>query len=107
MNIYLDDERSPVTDNNWTIVRSYEELLDKLLIISNTEDKIEEISFDHDLGDPVYDGKSCIKLLVDFDISSNGSIISKDLKYNFHTANPCGRDNMKSYLECYLKIRRN
>ena len=46
--IYLDDVRTPVKDG-WTVVRSYEEFVDKVVELGLNS--IEIISFDHDLGD--------------------------------------------------------
>lgn len=100
--IYLDDERSPkLNPESWIIVRSYGELVDKLKHIRLP---IDEISFDHDLGG-FMTGFDCLKLLIELDINSKGRVLSKDFKYNFHTANPCGRDNMMSYIKSYLKFK--
>lgn len=103
MKIYLDDERNPSTDKGWYIVRNLHEL-EKLVYIDKCFCQIDEISFDHDLGEEK-NGLDCLKFLVETDILVKGKLLHKDLKYNFHTANPCGRENMKSYLECYLKFK--
>ena len=55
--IYLDDVRTPQSPNNewiygieeWTIVRSYDEFVDKVKEVGL--ENIEVISLDHDLGD--------------------------------------------------------
>ena len=46
--IYLDDVRTPV-DNDWIVVRSYDEFVEKVNEIGL--ENIELISLDHDLGD--------------------------------------------------------
>jgi hypothetical protein len=46
--IYLDDIRTPI-DNDWIVVRSYDEFVDKVSEIGL--ENIEIISLDHDLGD--------------------------------------------------------
>ena len=46
--IYLDDMRTPI-DNEWTVVRSYEEFVSKITEIGL--ENVELISLDHDLGD--------------------------------------------------------
>lgn len=98
--IYLDDERTPQTNNDWTIVRNYTEL--KSLLYKGIV--VEEISFDHDLGEEL-NGLDCLKLLIDIDMERD--ILSDGFKYNFHTANPCGRENMKSLITSYLKFKRD
>lgn len=100
INIYLDDERNP-RRNDWIIVRNYFDF-EKIL---NEIEYIDEISFDHDLGE-TKTGYDCLKLLIDKDIKMNGEFLSKNFKYNFHTANICGKINMESYIKCYLKNRR-
>lgn len=104
MKIYLDDERNPTTDKDWIIVRNYDELT-RLILLDKFEETIDEISFDHDLGCEFKNGLDCVKFLVETDQLESGNLLSKDFKYNFHTANPCGRDNMKSYIESYLKTK--
>lgn len=101
INIYLDDERNPRRDD-WIVVRSYSEF-EKIL---NSVDVVDEISFDHDLGEEKT-GYDCLKLLVEKDIDSNGKFLNENFKYNFHTANICGKINMETYIECYLKNKRS
>ena len=102
MKIYLDDERNP-KGTDWIVVRNLDEL-ERLVYIDKCFCMIEEISFDHDLGEEK-NGLDCLKFLVETDILMRGKLLHKNLKYNFHTANPCGRDNMQSYLECYLRVK--
>ena len=47
--IYLDDVRTPVDKDNWVVVRSYAEFVQKINEIGL--ENIELISLDHDLGD--------------------------------------------------------
>ena len=99
INIYLDDERNPRRDD-WIVVRNYSEF-EKIL---NSVDFVDEISFDHDLGEEKT-GYDCLKLLVEKDIASDGKLLNANFKYNFHTANICGKINMETYIKCYLKNR--
>lgn len=102
MKIYLDDERNPTTDKDWFIARNDNEFMGLMVLSVVYGVEVDEISFDHDLGESM-NGLDCLKILVDTDIELEGKLLHKDLKYNFHTANPCGRENMRSYLESYLK----
>lgn len=104
MKIYLDDERSPTTDKDWSVVRNCNEFMGLMVLAVIDGVEVDEISFDHDLGEDM-NGLDCLKILIDMDMESKGKLLHKDLVYNFHTANPCGRENMKSYLECYLKTK--
>lgn len=47
--IYLDDVRTPVNGNDWIIVRSYDEFINKVNEVGLKN--IEFISLDHDLGE--------------------------------------------------------
>ena len=47
--IYLDDVRTPVDTENWVVVRSYDEFVNKVQEIGLENVRI--ISLDHDLGD--------------------------------------------------------
>lgn len=64
--LYLDDYRKPEythKTHDWFVVRSYHEFKE-FLEASRTTDWISEVSFDYSLGDPVYTGLDCAKLLV-------------------------------------------
>lgn len=104
MRIYLDDERNP-RRNDFVITRTFNEFCN-LLIESNRNNDltIEEVSFDHDLGEEK-NGMDCLKFMVELDMDNFGKILSNDFKWNAHTANPCGRDNMDSYIYSYLSYK--
>lgn len=114
--MYLDDIRNPKTDG-WDIVRSYDEFVDWIQH-NGTPD---EISFDHDLGveqhikhyyhngklenppDPLNTtikertGYDCAKWLCEY-CYENGLPLPK---YNVHSANPVGSENISSLLTNY------
>lgn len=103
--IFLDDYRKPNKYVNVNLNRVYQaynyiefkSLLNKLYTKYN---RIDEVWFDHDLGD-VNDGTGydCAKYLVDF-------CIEHDMKlpeYHIQSANPVGSLNIDSYLKSYLK----
>jgi hypothetical protein len=105
-------------DNQFEIVRNYNEFVDKI-----TKDGLPEvISFDHDLADEHYapperwydydtwekeknfkekTGMDCAKWLVDYCMDQD-----KDLpQYFIHSMNPVGGRNIWEYLENYRKFR--
>ncbi len=122
--LYLDDVRVPTmsytntTDGEWEIVRDYEAFVAKI-----TKDGLPSfISFDHDLSDEhvcdyilnvkhsgkiEYDkyrektGLSCAKWLVEYCMNKNIGVP----KYQVHSANPIGAENIRSYLESYERSR--
>lgn len=113
----MDDIRNPKTEG-WTILRSYKEFVDWI-----TQNGIpDEISFDHDLGmehikyyfnngghenppDPL---KANFKEKTGYDAAKwlcqycweNGLPLPK---WDIHSANPVGRDNIKQLLDNYEK----
>ena len=101
MKLYLDDIRYPIqsgyNNNNWVVCRN-----DKTFknMFTSFERIITDISFDHDIDS--YDDKGneitgydCLKWLCNY-IQDNELDIS-DLRLNFHSANPVGKENMQSY----------
>ena len=102
MYIFVDDERFPVNDGrNWIIVRTMSEFIN---LITNSNDKIEYISFDHDLGNNEPTGIDITKWLVEYDMDHN--IISNDFDYFVHSQNPVGKMNIESYLNNYIKYKK-
>lgn len=123
--IYLDDVRTPVEknlDKVWTVVRSYDEFVNKVSEIGL--ENIEVVSLDHDLGESAmvefylnvspnyslnYDnikektGYDCAKWLVSASIETGVPIPT----VYTHSANPIGSANIMGYVNNYLmKCRR-
>lgn len=101
MKLYLDDLRIP-QDNYDVIVRSYEEAIDFV----NKNCIPSYISFDHDLGcdekgEVLKSGYDFAKWLVEMDME-NIYKFPNDFKFNVHSANPIGRNNIQSILNNYL-----
>jgi hypothetical protein len=99
MRVFLDDIRSPKTENFDKIARSIEDFksIIEVALLSNT--KITYISFDHDLGE-CPDGLDCVKYLVEKDMDND--ILSVDFEYNVHSANPVGSQDIFCYMKNYL-----
>lgn len=92
MKIWLDDIRPAPDGYVWC--RSVNEVIG---VISNTNDKIELIDCDHDLGEYAGDGGDGIKLL-DW-LAEHGLFY----KIYLHTMNPVGRENMERLIRRYWK----
>lgn len=104
MKMYLDDIRIP-SDSSFIIIRSFSEAVS--FVLQNEVPSF--ISFDHDLG--MKEGKlletgyDFAKWLVENDIE--GIIfIPEDFSFNVHSANPVGSRNIESYLNNYLKFKK-
>lgn len=98
--LYIDDERSPKTDKDWVVVRSFDEA--KKYFSENPCPSY--ISFDHDLGIGL-DGYDIAKMLVNKDLDEGKNYIPSDFKYNVHSANPVGEANIRLYLLTYLNLK--
>ena len=113
--IYLDDVRTP-KDGSWTVVRSYEEFVDRITEVGI--DNIDCFSLDHDLGDtamkeyfnnvhPNYQlnyenikektGLDCAKWLVETYLDAD---LNMPTVY-VHSANPIGSANIMGYINNY------
>lgn len=97
--IYIDDERNPKTDHNWIVVRNMDDFV-QLVTTSNFDD-IEQISFDHDLGDGVPTGHDISKWLVNYLLDTNQI---RTIPYNVHSANPVGGANIQGVLNHYNRF---
>ena len=116
--IYLDDVRTPIDKENWVVVRSYDEFVQKINEIGL--DNVELISLDHDLGDSAmkewlhgvvrnyeinYDnitektGMDCTKWLVNQWLDGKPVV-----DVVVHSANAVGSANMMGYINNYRHI---
>lgn len=93
--MFLDDERFPV-DNEWVIVRSFDEAV---LYIKEHGCPF-YISFDHDLGDGLT-GYDFAKWLIEQHLDNN--IIPSNFSFYVHSMNPIGAANIKQLLTNFLK----
>lgn len=105
MKLYLDDLR-PLPNDSYILVKSYAEAINyvKQNGIPNF------ISFDHDLGvddknNLLPSGYDFTKWLVEMDIN-NIYTFPSDFTFYVHSANPVGKQNIESYLNNYLKIKK-
>lgn len=93
MKIYLDDIRK--APDNYILVKSVNQAKRLILNAEQTNESIEIIDIDHDLGDFANDGGDAIKLL--------DWLIERQTFYpiNIHTANIVGRQNMERMIKRY------
>ena len=94
MKVYLDDERTP--PEGWELVKTVPELI-KLM----SQETIEQLSLDHDLGEDQLTGYDFLKWL-------EAQVFFKRVTHlptiNIHSANPTGRINMALALRSIQKI---
>lgn len=113
MNVYLDDIRMPKMSNSvgrglgefysssdkWIIIRDYFEFID---FIKNNFDKIDLISFDHDLAcyknDIEYTGKDAVNFIIDYCLDNDKKFPS----WFVHSDNTSGKKNIKDLIINYL-----
>lgn len=103
MKIYLDDER-PVPDG-WQLATTPLEFFN--IVVENLW-KIDEVSFDHDLGDLWLDGKEisgydCLQCFIQI----HSMLRIPFPKISLHTANPQGWERMElalNYVGLYLDM---
>ena len=97
--IYLDDERFP-KNPNYKILRSYQQFIDFIVEYGLPD----EISFDHDIASFDNDGNEktgydAAKWLVNYCIDND----LKLPKWNVHSANSIGAENIEVYLSNFEK----
>ena len=87
-------------NDEWMIARTFEEAV----TICEANGCPDFISFDHDLGIGP-SGYDFANWIVEQDLDNPG-FISKDFKFNVHSSNPPGAENILKYLERYLLYKK-
>ena len=109
-NLFLDDLRSPADAanplgiNKWVIARSVKAAKE----LVNVRGAPSVISFDHDLGEEE-DGYSFAKWLVEKDLNAlenHRDFLLPDFRFQVHSANPIGAENIEKLLNNWLKYKR-
>ena len=102
--LFLDDERFPVKEDEWLIARNIEEA--KQLIKKHGCPNV--VSLDHDLGfDTKADairptGCDFVKWLVE-ECITNAIEMPPNFKFTSHSMNPVGKKNIESLLANYVR----
>lgn len=102
--IFVDDIREPKNyidciNNKVYCARTYNSFVLILDYLYKKYGYIDEIWFDHDLGNNSKSGYDCAKYLIDFCDKYNLTIP----QYHIHSANAIGRQNIESYIKSYQK----
>lgn len=102
--IFIDDTRDiknyvDCTNCNGYQATDYNKFIYLLNSLYESYGQIDEIWFDHDLGEFSLSGYDCAKYLVSFCINHNMKLPS----WHIQSSNPAGRKNIDSYLKSYLK----
>lgn len=109
-NLFIDDERDPINvtwgswqdqalyrDGEWFIARNWFDVLE--IVVSLGFPSL--ISFDHDLGDGEITGYEIAQRLCD--MVMNGAELPENFDFRVHSKNPVGAENIRSYMNNFLK----
>lgn len=91
--LYLDDVRT--VPDGFVLVKNYEEFIEHI----NQNGLPELISFDHDLGEEKT-GYDCAKWLVEYCLNNKQTLP----KYNVHSQNPVGKENIEMLFINFIKL---
>lgn len=86
MKLWIDDKRDP-PDDSWTVARNSDEALDKIY-----EEPIEQISFDHDLGEDSKNGLEIAEMICFEGLMPHPS------RCSVHSANPVGARRIRNFI---------
>lgn len=108
--LYLDDLRYPDLHPDWRIARNYH---DAVWMVKNYGMPY-FVSFDHDLADSHYmigqgpqefTGYDFAKWLCEWMMDNNFDPDTNDFRYSVHSANPVGAENIRCYMNNFMKDR--
>lgn len=99
--LYVDDMREPFSAD-WVVCKSVNEAMELI----KERGLPAEISMDHDLGEGQKTGYDFTKELTDYIIENALYDEFLNIDWNYHTANPVGRDNMKRFINSMTKLFR-
>lgn len=111
-NLFIDDERVPMDvtwgtwqdqalyrDADWVIARNWFEVLEIVVTFGLPS----MISFDHDLGENEKTGYEIAQKLCD--MIMDGIDLPENFEFRVHSKNPVGAENIRSYMNNFLKHR--
>lgn len=93
INIWLDDERPQPLGTKWVRVKTSKECIDYLVEAAKTNEKINCLSLDHDLGEPeAGTGYDVVCFLEEMKYTNEN--FPMPFEIYVHSANPVGRKRM-------------
>lgn len=95
--LFLDDVRPP-PDQTWVLVRTVRAAIEYVEVYGVPR----EMSLDHDLGYGERDAPSFLQWLIDQDLDANYKLGLDKIKFNVHSANPPGRQNLEGLWNSYM-----
>ena len=109
-NLFIDDERVPMDvkwgtwqdqalyrDGEWVIAQNWLDVLE--IVVTFGFPRL--ISFDHDLGDGEKTGYEIAQKLCD--MIMDGLQLPDDFEFKVHSKNPVGSENIRRYMNNFLK----
>ena len=113
-NLFIDDERDPINvtwgswqdqamyrDGEWIVARNWNEVMEIVISLGFPS----MISFDHDLGDGQKNGFEIAKKLCD--MVMDGVNMPEHFDFRVHSKNPVGAENIRGYMNNFLRACRN
>ena len=111
-NLFIDDERAPLDitwgsvteqsayrDKEWFIARDWSDVLNLVKAFGIPS----LISFDHDLGDNTeYNGYEISQKITDIILDGEYKL-PHDFQFMVHSKNPVGAENIRSYMNNFMK----
>lgn len=110
-NLFIDDERVPMDvtwgtwqdqalyrDADWVIARNWFEVLEIVVTFGLPS----MVSFDHDLGENEKTGYEIAQKLCD--MIMDGIDLPENFEFRVHSKNPVGAENIRSYMNNFLKF---
>lgn len=100
--LFLDDERYPpdktACDKYWRIARNYHDAVWYV----QTYGVPYHIAFDHDLGNETMNGLDFAKWFCYY-VMDNGVNLPNNFTYDVHSMNPVGAENIKSFMDNFMR----
>lgn len=95
--LFIDDERYPVHENEWTVARDFDDAC--FLVIKQGIPN--QISFDHDLGQGPT-GAAFANWLINYMLDNNIKF-PKNFQYFVHSQNPIGAQNIRGKIDAAIQ----
>jgi hypothetical protein len=108
--LFIDDERNPLDvtwgsvqdqlmyrEGEWIIARNWLDVLELVVSIGFPS----MISFDHDLGEGEITGYEIAQKLCN--MIMDGVVLPENFEYRVHSKNPVGAENIRRYMDNFLK----